>query len=119
MEQEKILYLRDVMNLSFRQIEGLTGISRKKASKIYQGYSKDRKKRICILDKCRFLIGSWFKEYPSLKAIQVYMWLQERGVEVSYPSVVQYTKTLRKKREKVYHPLNFLPGEEGQIDWFL
>ena len=119
MEQERILYLRDVMNLSFRQIEELTGISRKKVSKIYQGYPKeDRKKRISVLDKYRSLIGSWFKEYPSLKAIQVHIWLQERGVEVSYPRVVQYTKSFRKKREKVYHPLNFLPGEEGQIDWF-
>lgn len=47
---------------------------------------------------------------------QVYEWLRERGVAVSYPSVVQYTKSFRKKKERVYHQLNFLPGEEGQVE---
>jgi hypothetical protein len=46
------------------------------------------------------------------------MWLKERGVEISYPRVVQYTRDFRKKKEKIYHPLNFLPGEEGQADWY-
>lgn len=45
------------------------------------------------------------------------MWLKERGVEVSYPRVVQYTREFRRKKEKAYHSLNFLPGEEGQVDW--
>jgi transposase len=34
-----------------------------------------------------------------------------------YPRVAQYTKQFRSKKEKVYHQLDFLPGEEGQVDW--
>lgn len=116
--RQRILYLREVMKLSFYQIEELLGISRKRASRIYRGCSqKGRKKRGCLLERYRPLIVSWFKQYPSLKALQVYSWLKERGVEVSYPRVVQYTRALRRKREKVYHHLSFLPGEEGQVDW--
>ncbi len=117
--RQKILYLRDAMGLSFHQIQQMTEISRKRASRIYQGYSqKDRKKRPCLLDNYHSLIMGWFKEYPSLKALQVYNWLKERGVQVSYPLVVQYTKELRRKKEKAYHQLSFLPGEEAQVDWF-
>jgi len=96
----------------------MTGILRKRASKIYRGCCQaDRKERISVLDKYHSLIAGWFKEYPSLKAIQVYMWLKERDIDVSYPLVVKYTKGLRKKKTKVYHCLNFLPGEEAQVDW--
>lgn len=118
--RQKILYLRDTAKLSFYQIEDLTGISRKRVSRIYRGYpQKGLKKRGCLLDKYQPLISSWFKEYPSLKALQVYRWLKERGVKISYPRVVQYTKKLRKKKETLYHPLQFLPGEEAQVDWLV
>jgi len=117
--RQRVLYLRDVTKLSFYQIADQIGISRKKASRIYRGeYQENRRNRSSSLDKHRSLIASWFTEYPSLKACQVYEWLRERGVAISYPSVVQYTKSFRKKKEMVYHQLNFLPGEEGQVDWF-
>lgn len=116
--RQKILYLRDVIGLSFYQISEQTGISRKRAARIYRGSSpEDRKRRFCLLDKYHPLISNWFKEYPSLKALQVFKWLCERGVKVSYPLVVKYTNEFRRKKERVYHPLNFLPGEEGQVDW--
>jgi transposase len=106
------------MKLSFRQIEELLGISRKRASRIYRGCCGEGKnKRASLLDRYRPLILSWFKEYPSLKALQVYMWLKERGVEVSYPRVVQYTRDFRTKKERLYHHLDFLPAEEAQVDW--
>lgn len=115
--KEKVLYLRDVMKLSFRQIEKQTGIPRKRLAKIYRGHM--RKKRIysSALDQYQSLIVGWFREYPSLKAFQVYDWLKERNVDVSYSLVAQYTKHLRKKKEKIYHNLEFLPGEEAQVDW--
>jgi len=117
--RQRILYLRDVTKLSFYQIADQTGISRKKASKIYRGeYRGNGSNRGSSLDKHRSLIASWFVEYPCLKACQVYEWLKERGVAISYPSVALYTKSFRKKKEKVYHQLNFLPGEEAQVDWF-
>lgn len=92
--KERILYLREVKHLSFYQIEALTGISRKRASRIYQGCARknERQKKGSLLDAYHPLIMNWFSEYPSLKALQVYLWLKERGVAVSYPRVAQYTR---------------------------
>lgn len=116
--RQRILYLRDVMHLSFYQIEDMTGVLRKKASKLYKGdLSGDKAPRRCMLDRYRSLIGSWFAEYPALKARQIYSMLKERGMEVSYTLVVKYTRSFRKKKGKVYHALTFLPGEESQVDW--
>jgi transposase len=113
-----ILYLRDVLKLSFYQIQDRTGISRKRASRIYQGsYPGKKTKRDFILDPYRALIAEWFKEYPTLKAQQVHGWLKTRGVKISYPAVVKYTRGFRKKVPKAYHQLAFLPGEESQADW--
>jgi transposase len=116
--RQMILYLRDVLRLSFYQIEDRTGISRKRASRIYRGSSPDkREKRDFILDEYRSLIAEWFKEHPTLKAQQVHGWLRTRGVKISYPAVVKYTRGFRKKVQRAYHPLTFLPGEEAQTDW--
>ncbi len=116
--RQRILYLRDVMHLSFYQIEDMTGVPRKKASKLYKGdLSGDKAPRRCVLDRYRFLIGSWFAEYPALKARHIYSMLKERGLEMSYTLVVKYTRSFRKKKGKVYHALTFLPGEESQVDW--
>jgi transposase len=116
--RQSILYLRDVLKLSFYQIQDRTGISRKRASRIYRGSCPEKKqKRNFILDPYRALIAEWFKEHPTLKAQQVHGWLRTRGVKISYPAVVKYTRRFRKKVPKVYHPLTFLPGEESQADW--
>ena len=116
--RQRILYLRDVMKLSFYQIEDMTGIRREKASKIYKGHCPGtRLCRPCKLEQYRSLIGTWFHEYPSLNAWQVYVMLKERGVKVSYELVAKYTKDFRTKKDKVYHSLTFLAGEEAQVDW--
>lgn len=116
--RQRILYLRDVMNLSFYQIADMTGVPRKRAAKIYKGDSyNNRLSRTYRLQKYRSLIGTWFHEYPSLKAKQIHEMLKERGVEVSYPLVVNYTKAFRRKKDKAYNCLAFLPGEESQVDW--
>ena len=119
---QMILYLRDVLKLSFYQIEDRTGISRKRASRIYRESSQEKSekrenKREFRLDPYRSLIAEWFKEYPTLKAQQVHRWLRTRGVKISYPAVVKYTRQFRKKGPKAYHHLTFLPGEEAQADW--
>ena len=116
--KQMILYLREVLKLSFSQIGDRTGISRKRASRVYRGCSQRKKeKREFVLDEYRSLIGEWFNEYPTLKAQQVHEWLKTRGVKISYPAVVKYTRGFRKKVPKAYHPLTFLPGEEAQADW--
>jgi len=117
--RQSILYLRDVLKLSFYQIQERSGISRKRASRIYRGSSQEREKRTFLLDPYRALIGEWFKEHPTLKAQQVHNWLRTRGVKISYPSVVKYTRSFRKKVPKVYHHLTFAPAEEAQVDWCL
>jgi len=116
--RQTILYLRDVLGLSFYQIQDRTGIARKRASRIYRGSCQDkREKRDFILDEYRPLIAEWFKEHPTLKAQQVHGWLRARGVKISYPAVVKYTRGFRKKVPRAYHHLTFVPGEEAQADW--
>jgi len=116
--RQRILYLRDVMHLSFYQIEEKTGVPRKRASKLYQGdLPGDKSGRTCMLDRYRSLIGNWFTDYPALKAKQICSMLKDRGLDVSYTLVVKYTRSFRKKKGKVYHALTFLPGEESQVDW--
>jgi len=116
--RQTILYLRDVLKLSFHQIQEQTGISRKRASRIYQrSCPEEKKKRDFLLDPYRPLIQGWFQDHPTLKAQQVHEWLTTRGVKISYPTVVKYTRTFRTKRPQAYHPLTFLPGEEAQADW--
>jgi transposase len=116
--RQTILYLRDVLKLSFYQIQDRTGISRKRASRIYRGCSQEnRVKRAFILDEYRHIIAGWFKDHPRLRAEQVHTWLRERGLDIGYTTVVKYTKTFRKKVSKAYHPLTFMPAEEAQADW--
>jgi transposase len=123
--KQTILYLRDVLKLSFYQIQDRTGISRKRASHIYRRSCQDKsitpdhgkERRDFILDPYHSLIAEWFKEHPTLKAQQAHRWLRTRGVKISYPAVVKYTRQLRKKVPKIYHHLTFAPAEEAQVDW--
>lgn len=116
--RQRILYLRDVMGLSFYQIEDVTGVPRKRAAKVYKGDRTEiTVQRPCMLERYRSLIGDWFAEYPRLRAQQIYGMLKDRGVAVSYTLVVKYTRSFREKKGKVYHALTFLPGEEAQVDW--
>lgn len=71
-----------------------------------------------LLDDYRSLLGQWFAECPSLRASQAYKRLCDRGVKIAYPTVVRFTREFRRKKQKVFQPLEFLPGEEGQVDWF-
>ena len=86
---------------------------RKRASRIYRGSCPDkREKRDFILDEYRSLIAEWFKEYPTLKAQQVHEWVRTRGVKISYPAVVKYTRQFRNKVPKAYHHSLFYPGKK-------
>lgn len=116
--KQKIRYLKDVLGLSFRQIQHQLGISRKSASRLYSKTSETKMKRPFLLDDYRTLIGQWFAECPSLKASQIYKRLCERSLAIAYPTVVRFTREARRKKQKVFQPLEFLPGEEAQVDWF-
>lgn len=116
---QKVLHLRQVEHLSQRQIAKAAGISRQRVRRILQG--TDSAKPIpkkSILDAYTHLIIYWYKQYPKLKAIQIYERLKSYGYQGSYPSVVLLSREYRKPKQDVYHPLTFLPGEEAQVDWF-
>jgi hypothetical protein len=115
----RIRYLKDVQKLSFRQIAEELGISRHKVSSQYSGIYCQKSIRGFLLDPYRDLIVGWFRETPSLKSVQVWQRLKERGVAVHENTVANYTFAFRKKKKgKVHWPLSFLPGEEAQVDWF-
>jgi hypothetical protein len=115
---KKIRYLKDVKKLTFRQIQQETGIGRKTCSRIYYGDWKPPAPRGSCLDKYYEIIAHWFDPHPSLKAVQVFTRLKERGLQITPARVAQYTRAFRKKKTKVFWQLDFLPGEEGQVDWF-
>jgi transposase len=116
--QKQIAYLKETKNLSFRQIQDQIGISRKLVSRIYSGHWEQSAPHERKLDEYRSLIGSWYKEQPRLKAIQVFRRLKERAVDIGYTAIKDFTKSFREKPKKIYHALEFLPAEEGQVDWF-
>lgn len=116
---QRILQLREVEKLSLRQIAQALGISRKRVSRILKGAGMARPlAKKSVLDEYIHLICHWYKQYPKLKALQVYERLKSYGYSGSYPTVALFTKKYRKPKGEAYHPLIFLPGEEAQIDWF-
>ncbi|MBU4479780.1 MAG: IS21 family transposase [Candidatus Omnitrophica bacterium] len=116
---QRVLHLKQVEQLSQRQIANILGIGRKRVRQIIKG--TDAAKPIpkkSVLDDYIHLIVHWYKQYPNLKALQVYERLKSYGYQGSYPSVVLFSREYRKPKENAYHPLVFLPGEEAQVDWF-
>ena len=115
-----ILHLREVEKLSLRQIEKELGIGRNKVSRILRESKISTKPlhKPSIVEPFKALISEWYKQRPYLKAIQVYERLQSYGFKGSYPTIIEYTKKYRREKVKAYHTLDFLPGQEAQIDWF-
>lgn len=116
---QRVLHLRQVERLSQRQIAGSLGIDRKRVRRILKGSGEEAQlPRKSILDEYDHLIAHWYKQYPRLKATQVYERLKSYGYEGGYASVARVTREKRTPKESAYHPLTFLAGEEAQIDWF-
>ena len=116
---QRILHLTQVEKLSQRQIAKLLCIDRKRIRRILQEPSTAKAiPEKSILDDYVQLVGHWYQQYPRLKAIQIYQRLKEHGYPGSYASVVRFSHPYRRVKPTAYHTLNFLPGEEAQIDWF-
>ena len=116
---QRVLHLKEVERLSQRQIAQILGIGRKRLRRILQPNNSARQiPEKSILDEYIHLITHWYKQYPKLKAMQVYERLKGYGYTGSYPTVVLFCREYRKPKPEVYHPLVFLPGEEAQVDWF-
>lgn len=115
----RIRYLKENEGLSLRQIALQIGISRKKVCRLFSGTWKDPQPRTCQLDPFRDRLVGWFRQVPTLKACQAWLRLRQLGVSVSQRTVERATRDLRNPpKERVFECLNFLPGEEAQVDWF-
>lgn len=115
--ESHVRHLYEVEGLSHRQIAEILKISRKKVRRLIQASSCPRRKPRSIVAPYVHLIGEWYLRYPSLKAIQVLERLRPYGFTGGYTAVKEFTRPWRRKRRSAYHELEFLPGEEAQVDW--
>ncbi len=115
MHQVKQLY--EVEKLSQRQIATQLGISRKKVLRILRDDGVRKPQRETIFKPYERLVQEWYKEYPFLRVTQAYERLKGYGYSGGYDTVKIHTHSLRKKKTGWFHELEFLPGEEAQVDW--
>lgn len=115
--EQQIRQLYEVEKLSGRQIAERLQISRRAVYRIIQDYPRKRVGRPRLYQPYARLVQEWYKEYPFLKATQVYERLKSYGYSGSYGTVKIYTFPFRQRRPEGFHELEFLPGEEAQIDW--
>ena len=113
----QVRHLYEVERLTLRQIAHKLAISRKKVSRIIRGASLVKAPTESIIKPYQRLIAQWYKEYPFLRATQVYERLKGYGFGGCYGTVKCYTRPLRKRKSRGFHELDFLPGEEAQVDW--
>ena len=117
--REKILYLLEVEKLSRRQTLahlhiGHHRLKRLLGEKILPGSPKQPSSLLIY----RHLLEEWYRQYPHLKASQIYQRLKNYGYTQSLSSVQRFTRSWRIKKPTVYHALDFIAGEEAQVDWF-
>lgn len=115
MHQVKQLY--EVEKLSQRQIATQLGISRKTVLRILGEGGVRKLLRETIFKPYERLVEEWYKEYPFLRVTQVYERLKGYGYSGGYDTVKVHTQSLRRKKTRWFHELEFLPGEEAQVDW--
>ena len=56
-------------------------------------------------------------KYPELTAERLFREIAELGYTGSRRSVRRFLSTIRPKQERVYKPVETLPGEQAQVDW--
>ena len=113
----RVKHLREVEKLSLRQIAAKLQVSRKAICRIVQEEKIEKPPTASILQPYERLIAEWYKDYPFLRATQVYRKLKSYGYEGCYGTVKRGTQRFRQKRLVAFHELEFLPGEEAQADW--
>jgi hypothetical protein len=113
----QVRHLYEVERLSLRQIAQKLAISRKRVSRIIHGASLVKTPAEPIIKPYERLIGQWYKEYPFLRATQIYERLKGYGFGGCYETVKRHTRALRTRKSRWFHELDFLPGEEAQVDW--
>ena len=116
--EKSVLQLREIEKLSARQIATTLGVGRRRVARILLGVQAPEIVKPRQLEPYRQLIAHWYHQYPRLKALQIYERLKDYGSKASYRSVILFTREYRRPKPAVYHTLDFLPGEEAQVDWF-
>lgn len=114
----QVKHLYEVEHLTRRQIARELHMCHKTVRRILE--DKERKRRPhppSPLEPFARLIEEWYHRYPSLQATQIKERLASYGYQGSYRSLCRFTERHRKKRQKAFHELEFLPGEVAQIDW--
>jgi len=111
--------MRQVEKLSGRQILAALGVGYHRLKKILAcDYPKNPLPAVSSVEPYRRILEGWYKDYPRLKASQIHEKLKPYGYTGSYSSIRRFTRAWRKKKERSYFVLEFLPGEEAQVDWF-
>jgi len=112
--QSRVRHLYQIEGLSLTQVGRQLGISRKKVTRLVRQDDLQRKAfSETVTTPYERLIEQWYKEYPSLKAIQMLERLKSYGYEGGYTAVKECTLQFRNKRKNTsYHALEFLPGED-------
>lgn len=114
----QVKHLYEVEHLTMRQIAQMLRMCTKTISCIITGKERPKKERKpSLIYPFLRLITEWYEKYPSLKATQVYERLKGYGYQGGYGMVSVYSQKHRKKTQEIYHELEFLPGEEAQVDW--
>lgn len=116
--ESRVKHLREVERLSIRQIAQALHIGKKRISSIITHNKVVKPDKHSIVAPYERLIEQWYREHPYLHAQQVHDRLVSYGYKGSYAMVVIHTRKYRRARTiTVYHELEFLPGEEAQVDW--
>lgn len=117
--RQRALHLAQVEKLTGRQILAALGMGYYRLKRLLAGdYPKNPMPTISSVEPYRRLLETWYAEYPRLKASQIYEKLKSYGYTGSYSSIRRFTQKYRRKQQKAYFALDFLPGEEAQVDWF-
>lgn len=112
-----VRHLYEVEGLTKRQISRKLGVCRNRVGKIIKNKQMISAPPKTLMTPYERIIQQWYREYPFLKASQVYERLREHDYQGSYTTVCNYTNQYRQKKHKAYHELEFLPGDEAQVDW--
>jgi len=115
--KSQVRHLYEIEGLTRRQIAGKLGICRNRVGKIIAGEQMIGPVPATLMTPYERIIDEWYREYPFLRATQIYERLREHAYQGGYSIVCDYTRRYRIKRRKAYHELEFLPGEEAQVDW--
>jgi len=109
--------LWEVERLTMRQIASKLRMGRKTVRRILREKAAPKSPKSSIIAPYERLLAEWYKATPALMATQVFNRLRGYGYTGSYETVKRETAKFRKKRPEAFFELEFLPGEEAQVDW--